>query len=199
MSVLLYENQNLVDPRNPLNVTMKAVEATFTYACMLGNRRVHGSTEIAVSADTWAHVIAKVLEEQEKVESVTKGVVVKIELKIGKYIKDTALAEITNTQKSIAARFVNVDGSKSTKVKIPFVRTDITEDQLIAVLQSLDPCLLLKDPAGIAVNLYDTNIFQSKVEYLWNKEPAGIVTSGNVVDAGADGKAGQIASHPTIN
>lgn len=199
MSVLLYENQNLVDPRDPLKVTMKAVEATFTYACMLGNRRVHGSTEISCSADTWADVIAKVLEEQEKIESVTRGVVVKIELKIGKYIKDVALAEITSNQKSIAARFVNVDGSKSTKVKIPFVRTDITEDQLIAVLQSLDPCLLLKDPAGTAVNLYDTNIFQSKVEYLWNKEPAGIVTSGNVVDAGADGKAGQIASHPTIN
>ena len=75
MSVLLYENQNLVNPRNPLKITTKAVEATFTYACMMGNRRVRGSTEIAVSADTWADVIAKVLEEQEKVESVTKGVI----------------------------------------------------------------------------------------------------------------------------
>jgi hypothetical protein len=178
---------------------MKACEATFTYACYLGNRRVHGSSKISVFADTWVGVIAKVLAEQEKIESVSRGVIVKIELKIGKYIKDTELETISNSQKSIAARFVNVDGSKSTKIRVPFVRTDITEDQLITVLQSMEPCLLLKDPAGTGVNLYDTNIFQAKSEYLWNKEPAGIVTSANVVDAGVDGMAGQELAEPILN
>lgn len=199
MSVLLYENENLIDPRDPSKTTMKACEATFTYACMLGNRRVHGSSELTVSADTWPEVIQKVMDSEEILEQATRGALVKVEIKIGKYIKDVPLQEITGSQKSIVARYVNVDGSKSTRVKVPFVRTDITEDQLIAILQSLDPALLLKDPSGTKVNLYDTNIFQSKTEHLWNKEPAGVVPSGNVRDAGADGYLGDSETQPTIN
>jgi len=198
MSVLLYEGHNLIDPANPLVTDLKACEVTATFAMMRGNRRVHAVSMFSVHAGTWGLAVQKAYEHAEELESISRGVLVKVELKVGKYIKDTPLEEITDSQKSLFAVYKNVDGSKSTKIRVPFLRTDITQDQIDAVLTALNPCLLLKDPTGTAVNLYTTSILSAQGSYQWDKEPAGVVTSGNTADGGTDGMIGQSDAEPTL-
>jgi len=199
MSVLIYEGVNLVNPADPAQVNMKALEVTAVFAMMRGNKRVHASSEFSVSAGTWGLALQKAWSHAEEIESLSRGVLVKITTQVGKYIKDATLLDITSTQRSAKVVYKNVDGSKSTKVKIPFLRSDVTEDQIDTVLKALNPCLLMKNPAGTGILLYDTNIMSSKSTFQWDREPAGLVTSANVVDAGTDGHVGQIEAEPDIS
>jgi len=198
MSVLLYENVDLIDPGSPLTTDLKAIEVKIVLACMKGNARVHRASYFSVTAGTWGLAIQKAYAHAELIESLSRGVLVKIETKIGKYIKDVPLEEITDRQKSGYAKYKTVDGAKTTAVAIPFLRTDLDDDQIDTVLESMDLCLMMKDEFGTGINMFRTNILSSFSTARWDKEPAGVVTSGNVQDDGVDTMVGQSVAEPAI-
>lgn len=196
MSVLLYESVDLIDPGSPTVTNMKAVEVKIVLAVLKGNNRVHKASYFSVTAATWGLAIQKAYETAEEIERLSRGVLVKIETKLGKYIKDAPLEEITDRQKSGYATFKTVDGAKKTSVSIPFMRTDLSEDEFDSVLEALDLCLLMKDPFGTGVLMYRTNILMGVRTSRWDKEPAGVVDSGNIVDQGDDGFLGNEIAEP---
>jgi hypothetical protein len=166
---------------------------------MKGNRRVHDASYFSVYADTWDNVIIKGMAQAEKIESLSRGVLVKAEIKVGKYIKDTPLETITERQKTVYAVYKTIDGAKSTRIKIPFMRTDVSDDVAESVLNSMDPALIMKNTTGTDSVVYATNILMDTYSAKRSKEAAGTVGRTNVTDGGVDGYLGQEVAEPVVN
>lgn len=196
MTVKLYDKTQITDPLNP-NAQIMAGRFVITLACIKGNTRVHKSTEVTVQGSTWSEVIAQGYAAAEAIERCSRGRLVKFQLICGHYIKDVNLYTITENDRAMTVTMRSVDGSKTQRIYIPFVRSDLTDDQIQADIETIGAGLLMKNPAGNGLLYFSTDEVKSMKKYHWNAESKILVDTTNVADdAGADSFLGSDVASP---
>lgn len=186
MTVKLYNKTVIIDPSDPL-VQIMAGRFVITLACIKGNTRVHKSTEITVQGSTWAEVIEQGYAAAEAIERCSRGRLVKLQLVCGHYIKDVNLYTITDNDRAMTITMRSVDGSKTQRVYVPFVRSDMTDDAIQAEVENIGAGLLMKNPAGTGLLYFPTEEVKSMKKYHWNAESKVVVdNTNNSNDSGAD-------------
>lgn len=194
MSVKLYDKTVIIDPSDPLVQTM-AGRFVITLACIKGNTRVHKSTEVTVQGSTWAQVIANGYAAAEAIERCSRGRLVKFQLICGHYIKDTNLYTITDNDRAMTITMRSADGSKTQRIYVPFVRSDIADDVIQSEIENIGAGLLMKNPAGTGLLYFQTEEVKSMKKYHWNAESKITVDSEQTTDdQGADSFLGTTTS-----
>lgn len=142
---------------------LKAGRLKITVAALKAGRRTYRQVRVPVLGTSDANLIANMVAVVEKIESVSAGKIVSVEMEMGHYRYDEVLPELGNNRASTTVTFKTMSGRALT-VKIPYTG-DVKPSEVYAAMDSLLPT--------------DATTKDAKIGYVrWNNRdnPTALVT-----------------------
>ena len=108
---------------------LKAGRIKVTFAAFRNGRRVHKNSELSIVGTSDANLLANMVYAVEKLETMSQGKVVSIEMEMGHYRYDEQLPELAGEAAAAVCYAKTIDG-KNMKVYIPFTRDTLSPGSL---------------------------------------------------------------------
>lgn len=109
---------------------LKAARVKLTLAAFRNGKRIYKNARLPILAETEAGLVTAMVSLIEKIESISVGKVVSVEMELGHYRYDEQLPELVGLSRTAWCNFETIDGHKL-KIVVPFAKP-ATDEQIEA-------------------------------------------------------------------